>query len=1074
MTEFLQQPLPVQGLPVHLLIIDADCLYRTVFYIVGGHLGAVKALLDLQAPVGGRIDTHPDADAVVRSRIRPVLPAESCGQVFQKRRVILFVGAVDVEGIRAAAAADAPCLPRKSPDLFADVAEHPVSVGSAVQLVDHLEMIDVHIDRIHGDLPVVAVIHIGIADKILKSVELCQALTLCGLDGVAVFQQLDALADAGPDDLPGRVGLVDEIHGPQVQALHLRLLVSRQDNDGNALELRVRLHGPEDLHAIHAGHLQIEQDEGQVIPVGNRLLHGLHAVRGEENPVLLLQGIAQQHLVDGLVLDDEDLFFDAEDLRLVCRLHRLFIPGHGTHFLEKLFFLIHEGVRPAEDIVKEAVLAVDKVRIGAGDHHSPALDVGGGPVVQELEKVSAKNIIPAGEDGHEFVPTDPVDGAVGKDLADHPAGRDDILVAGLVAEGVIDLLEAVDIAYDHGKLLQLLLFDLIVDLILAEDIGVFALDTGHGIDIGRPLMLRGPHVHIEVVGQHDEDGKSKQAGSKEHGSGIGDPEQGHLVHDVLYITGPAVSLRSSRIVVVDIPQQKVVGFDQGLPHPDQGDQEHQGQERDPYDDRTAEALLPVSAQDGPEKEKAQYAPYDEEEEGLPLHVAGGDQVGQQIQESEADHGRKTDAAGDCLDPVLPLLRDLERRRRDEGVDQGGADGRDIDDPADRRPADQGYERRDYGNCHNRGRRCPVGADRPEAGGQDLVLAHGIEKPAQGCGIADQTGHDEGQQRQHQQTDTCPAQITAGRVEGGKSLQSVEIAQVPDIGEPGIIPVRISRHGQNRDEDIQQRRRDHSRDKDPEDLRLFKGQLLGSVRNIFEADEGPGRDDRDPDDLGEGGGIRYIAGAVGSLVQKEGRKKDDRDPDGEQTYQDRHGPHGRIPESGTQKAAQQDGDDGHDDFAGVDVIVEDGVHFSEREYTAQKVPGIQGDGCRVGPQDRHVGQGQEPPGEKPLVVVKDLPAVGIGAARLREDLHEIGIVSRDQQHDDRRERHAQCTPPGPRLGQVGVGGDDKRSPADAGSQGKSPCAGRREIGRQFSLFCSIHRCSPLTSEKKTRSPNCKLC
>ena len=98
------------------------------------------------------------------------------------------MGAVNVEGVRAAAAADAPCLARKGPDLLTDVSEHTVSEGPSVQLIDHLEMIDVYVDRIHGDLPVVAVIHIGIADKIFKGVELCQALTFRGLDCVTVFQ----------------------------------------------------------------------------------------------------------------------------------------------------------------------------------------------------------------------------------------------------------------------------------------------------------------------------------------------------------------------------------------------------------------------------------------------------------------------------------------------------------------------------------------------------------------------------------------------------------------------------------------------------------------------------------------------------------------------------------------------------------------------------------------------------------------------------------------------------------------------------------------------------------------------
>ena len=108
-------------------------------------------------------------------------------------------------------------------------------------------------------------------------------------------------------DLPLGVGLGYEIHGAQLQTFHLGFLVRGQHDDGNLIQLRVLLEAFQHRKPGHAGHLQIQHDQRQLVlvfPYGN---HGLRAVGGVQHLVAVLQGLAQNLLVDELVLGDEDV-----------------------------------------------------------------------------------------------------------------------------------------------------------------------------------------------------------------------------------------------------------------------------------------------------------------------------------------------------------------------------------------------------------------------------------------------------------------------------------------------------------------------------------------------------------------------------------------------------------------------------------------------------------------------------------------------------------------------------------------------------------------------------------------------
>ena len=76
-------------------------------------------------------------------------------------------------------------------------------------------------------------------------------------------------------------------------------------------------------------------------------------------------------------------------------------------------------------------------------------------------------VILALEDYGKFVASDPEYGAVRECLAYEFAGRPDIFVARLVAQGVVDLLQPVHVADHHREGLRLPGVDGLVDLLFA-------------------------------------------------------------------------------------------------------------------------------------------------------------------------------------------------------------------------------------------------------------------------------------------------------------------------------------------------------------------------------------------------------------------------------------------------------------------------------------------------------------------------------------------------------------------------------------------------------------------------------
>ena len=71
--------------------------------------------------------------------------------------------------------------------------------------------------------------------------------------------------------------------------------------------------------------------------------------------------------------------------------------------------------------------------------------------MQRQDQLLADVVIAPAQDHHELIPARPVNGAVLKDVADHPACLVDVFVARFMAEGIVDHLQAVHITDDERK-----------------------------------------------------------------------------------------------------------------------------------------------------------------------------------------------------------------------------------------------------------------------------------------------------------------------------------------------------------------------------------------------------------------------------------------------------------------------------------------------------------------------------------------------------------------------------------------------------------------------------------------------
>ena len=418
-------------------------------------------------------------------------------------------------------------------------------------------------------------------------------------------------------------------------------------------------------------------------------------------------------------------------------------------------------------------------------------------------------------------------------LADQPAGGTDIGIAGLVAEGVVDMLEAVHVADDDAEFPGLSAVDPVRHAAFLFHPGMLAADAGQGIPVGYIarlvalfFCLRLIFPEGEVVDQHGGEGQAEEADEDEDRPVVGGMDVIDLGgEEGFFIEGKGRGIRGSAVIRPDVPDDpghRAVLHPTG---PDQGHDDDQRQQGDPDDDGLAEAAGVILRDDPAEVEEPDDGPGDQQEVGLRFQRIVGEQVREEEIDGEAQHDDEPGQAGDLLFPVARCPGRLVRSGGNETVDQRGADRGDVHDPADGCPAQEGDRQgQEHDQAHGPGGDVPA-VQPGEAGGQDAVPRNGIIEPAQRAEVPDEAGEDQREQGEHQDHDAGIAQVMLCGIEGGKGVVPFELIQAADIVQPAGTYRGIGGDAQERDKDIQQRGGDHGDHQDPVEPAAAEPELL---------------------------------------------------------------------------------------------------------------------------------------------------------------------------------------------------------------------------------------------------------
>ena len=199
------------------------------------------------------------------------------------------MGAVDHEGICFPPADDSAIRPDDLPDFLSDSPEHFITITSAIAFIDHMEVIDIHDNGVHGRIFMMLVILLSIPVKILTVIKTCQLIPLCGLDDIPVFRKFYGPAHAGLDHAHSRIGLGDKIDRAKVKALDFRLLLCRGHNNGDPGQMLIFSDFFQHIETGHDRHQDVQKNKGKGILVAFDHGHGLGTIAGKEHFIFILK-----------------------------------------------------------------------------------------------------------------------------------------------------------------------------------------------------------------------------------------------------------------------------------------------------------------------------------------------------------------------------------------------------------------------------------------------------------------------------------------------------------------------------------------------------------------------------------------------------------------------------------------------------------------------------------------------------------------------------------------------------------------------------------------------------------------
>ena len=325
--EVFDQLLRVDLFLVETVIIDRDILREASSDSVRGQLRPVKTPLDIDVLIDILVDSHPETDPVFT---RPIVRQDD-GRVVHDLLIVIPMGAVHHKGIGVSSADDSVRIGNDRPHLLSDPSENLVSVGFAVALIDHVEVVDIHNDRIHREILVILVKLLRVTVKVFSVIQSGQLIPFRELDDIPVFRQLDRVQDPGLDHAFHRIGLRHEVDRAQVQALDFRFFFRGRHDHGNEREFRILPYLFQHLDSGHHRHQNIQQKKRQCFLVTAEHLHRLRSVTGVKNLILVLQDVSQYLPVDQFIIGNQDLPLAVGGMKfLMIFRHRFLLSGNAS------------------------------------------------------------------------------------------------------------------------------------------------------------------------------------------------------------------------------------------------------------------------------------------------------------------------------------------------------------------------------------------------------------------------------------------------------------------------------------------------------------------------------------------------------------------------------------------------------------------------------------------------------------------------------------------------------------------------------------------------------------------------
>ena len=208
--------------------------------------------------------------------------------------------------------------------------------------------------------------------------------------------------------------------------------------------------------------------------------------------------------------------------------------------------------------------------------------------------------------------------------------------------------------------------------------------------------------------------------------------------------------------------------------------------------REPTGIVLIAPEDGAEDDEPQNAPQNENEIRLRGHQIRGGIVREEEQQGNEHRHHDAAESGDPPAPILVAAGRLEGGGRCVAVGDGGADGGDIDDDADRRAAEEGNDGGKGGDKEDRVPGRAAAVQPPEPVGNHAILGHRQQKPACGERVADDVGEDGAEHRQNEDHVAAPSDHTTHGDKGRR--RTIKPLLVIDERLPIAVPFRQRDHG----------------------------------------------------------------------------------------------------------------------------------------------------------------------------------------------------------------------------------------------------------------------------------------